>query len=40
MELADETNSKEDFQNEMPEEENEQTVKPIAKKKKKRKQGM
>lgn len=41
MELgADKSKSKEDFQNDIPEEEKGETVKPIDKKKKKRKQGM
>lgn len=41
MEIAvDKTKSNEDFQNDILEEEKEDTVKPIGKKKKKRKQGM
>lgn len=41
MEVAvDKTKSNEDFQNDILEEEKEDTVKPIGKKKKKRKQGM
>lgn len=41
MELAaDKTKLQEDFQNDIPEEEKEETVKPISKKKKKKTQGL